>query len=35
LIILIISLTLGMMGYGTTEYRLRRNTVKNNQVAPS
>ena len=35
LIILLIFLTLGMSGYGATEYRLRRNKIKNNQVAPS
>ncbi len=35
LIILLIFLTLGMMGYGATEYRLRKNPIKNNQVAPS
>jgi hypothetical protein len=35
LIILIIFLTIGMMGYGATEYRLRRNKVKTNQVAPA
>jgi hypothetical protein len=35
LIILIIFLTLGMSGYGATEYRLRKTKIKNNQVAPS
>lgn len=35
LIILLVFLTLGMMGYGTTEYRSRQKTVKNNQVAPA
>ena len=35
LIILIGFLTVGMIGYGITEYRLRRTTVKNNQVAPA
>jgi len=35
LIILLIFLTLGMIGYGTTEYRFRKNKIKINQVAPS
>ncbi|UJR14080.1 hypothetical protein I4U23_001076 [Adineta vaga] len=35
LIILLIFLTLGMCGYGITEYRLRKNKIKSNQVAPS
>lgn len=35
LIILLNFLTIGMIGYGATEYRLRKNKIKNNQVAPS
>ncbi|CAF3615188.1 unnamed protein product [Adineta steineri] len=35
LVILLIFLTLGMTGYGATEYRLRKNKIKNNQVSPS
>jgi hypothetical protein len=35
LIILLIFLTLGMMGYGKTEYRLRKTKIQNNQVAPA
>jgi hypothetical protein len=35
LIILLIFLTLGMIGYGLTELRLRKNKTKINQVAPS
>ena len=35
LIILIAFLTVGMFGYGGTEYRLRRSKVQNNQVAPA
>jgi hypothetical protein len=35
LIILLIFLTLGMSGYGATEYRSRKNKINNNQVAPS
>ena len=35
LIILLVFLTIGMMGYGTTEYRSRDKKQKNNQVAPS
>ncbi|CAF0921089.1 unnamed protein product [Adineta ricciae] len=34
LILLLIFLTLGMSGYGATEYRLRKNKIKSNQVAP-
>jgi MFS family permease len=35
LIILVIFLTMGMLGYGLTEYRLRKKSIKKNQVAPS
>lgn len=35
LIILLIFLSLGMSGYGYTEYRLKKNQIKNNQVAPA
>ena len=35
LIILLVFLTLGMTGYGATEYRTRKEKTKLNQVAPS
>lgn len=35
LIILVIFLTLGIMGYGITEYRFRQKKIKQNQVAPA
>lgn len=35
LIILLICLTLGMIGYAITEYRLRKRSTKSNQIAPS